>query len=493
MVCNFGPVNTNSAIQILKTFTGKELSSFEDFLNTPFHNKNKKVVQLFDLLKKYHPEYSVRNLTMENLFGNLMGKAKFKETYIRNLFSDLTILAEKFLQYNLITKDPAYERLLIEEMKNRDLYDLAEKKINSFEKKINSNRSKDQDYYQNKNFIYEMKSFLLVDRTLTDSFRNEQISGTIKLFMIILMENSLYLRVEEQRVNIKHSFGFLKHSLQYIGDHLKDFEDSPLLIIYYYIWLCFLNNNDESYFLKAKQYFRDHFGLLAKIDKKNIYSAMQVYYIDKIDGGDSSYNKEFLNFLLEMVRFNVLSHKKKDFINLNLYRNILILCVMQKEIKILKKFISEFINFVSEESRTSILAYSNAHLNYLQKNFEKTLEHCNRINFNDLLISTNDNLYFKNDIKSMILKCLYELSFLETALSNIDAFRHYLRHSKLMKDNTKKRYMNFLSFVNELIRLKMNFNEFNIEKLKQKLDKSTLLIQKHWLNEKINELSQRSV
>ena len=119
----------SSAIDILKTFSDEELSLFEEFIGTPFHNKNVKVVHFFALLKKYHPEYSGEGLTKENLFLQLNGNVKYKDTYIRNLFSDLSSLAEKFLQLELVSKDKTYERLLIEEIKNRDLFELAGKKI----------------------------------------------------------------------------------------------------------------------------------------------------------------------------------------------------------------------------------------------------------------------------------------------------------------------------------------------------------------------------
>jgi len=482
----------SSAIEILKTFSDEELILFEEFISTPFHNKNVKVIRFFTLLKKYHPEYSGENLTKEYLFRQLNGNIKYKDTYIRNLFSDLHNLAETFLQYELISKDKTYERLLIEEIKNRDLYELAGKKINSFEKDVNSNKTKDQEYYLNKNFIYEMKSFLIVDKTLTDSFRNEQISSIIKLFMITLMENSFYLSVEEQRVRVKHRFDFLKHVLKYMGDHLSDFEDSPLLMIYYYLWQCYFCNDDEKYFLKAKEYFKKYFSSLTKIDRKNIYSVMQVYYINKIDRGEIAYNKKYLDFLLEMLKLNVLSHKKKDSIGLNLYRNILILCTMLNETEILKKFISKYINFVDKLSRDAILAYSNSHLYFLSGNFEKALELCNKINFNDLLLTGNDNLFFKKDIKTLTLKCLYELNAFENVISHIDTYKHFLRNSKLIKDEVKKKYMNFLNFVNQLLRLKNNFEDSTLAVLKSKFLNTKELIHSDWISVKLKEFEKQS-
>ena len=337
-----------------------------------------------------------------------------------------------------------------------------------------------------------MKSFLIVDKTLTDSFRNEQISSLIKLFLISLMDNSFYLIVEEQRVNIRHRFDFLKHTLHYMKDNLRDFEDSPLLMIFYYIWQCYFLEFDEDYFLKAREIFRKNFSLLTKIDKKNIYSVMQLYYINKIDSGNNSYNKEFLNLLLEMLKVNVLSHKQQDFINLNLYRNILILSYMLKETVIMQKFISKYVNYVDTQSRESVLAYSNSFLYFLQGRFEKSLEQCSKIDFNDLLIGTNENLYFKNDIKSLTLKCLYELKAFESAISHIDAFKHFLKNSKLIKEIPRKKHMNFLNCANDLVKLNLSFDKYNLIKIRNQIINSKELMHSAWLREKADELERNN-
>jgi len=481
----------STVVSILKTFTDDEVGLFDDFLKSPFHNKNEKVVNLFKVLKKYHPNYEDINFTKEIIFKTLFGNKKYKEFHIRNLFSDLNILAEKFLLNVHINKNYNYEKLLIEELNSRNIQDNMEKKIRLLEKKMNTEKSKDHNYYTNKVFIYEAKSFLLVDKTLTDNFRKEQLSSTVKLFMITIMEFYFYLIVEEQRVKIKHDFDFLRLMLNYLKSHLNDFKESPLLIIFYYLLLSFFEEDkDEEYFFKAKELFDKHFRVLSKIDQKNIYSMMQTYCINKIGNGIFKYNKILLDILLEMLKFNVISHLEKDVININLYRNILILCVTLNEIKILKKFISDYINCVDSKSRMSIKAYSNAHINFLQKNFEKTLELCNEINFNDLLATTNENLYFKNDIKKIMLVSLYELDSFESAFSIIDAHKHFLSNSKLLKENQKEKIMFFLNFVNDMIKLKINFDDFKLIKLKEKATTNKELIYKEWILNKLDDIKQ---
>ena len=481
-----------SAIQIFRSFSDKELKLFDEFIQNPFHNKNSKVIKFFKHLVKFHPAYSSEHLSKESLFNFMMGNTVYKESYIRNLFSDLNVLAEKFIKIRLTENNPAFEKLFIEELKNRDLIDITEKKVRAFEKKIKTNKVKDHSYYEDVNFIYEIRSFLIVDRALTDNFREMQLKNNMKLFLITILESIFYMIVEEQRVNVKHRYEFLEHCLIYMKDHLAEFEDSPLLMIYFHLSACFLSERSEEreeHFIIAGKYFRKYFSALTKIDKKNIYSVMQVYYINKIAAGDNSGNKDFLKFLLEMLKFNVLSHREGDYININLYRNILILCTMEKEINILKKFISKYIHYVDIESRESIHAYSNSQLNFLQGKFQKALELCNNINFNNLLNSTNDNLYFKNDIKTLTLKSLYELNAFENAISFIDAYKHFLRKSKLIKEEMRNNYLLFANSVNELIRLNIKFDEYAFTKFKSKIS-SSKFTNVQWVLEKLNEFEK---
>ncbi len=479
-----------SVIQILKSLSGKEIGLFDKFIRNPFHNKNIKVIEFFELLTKHHSDYSTEQLSKESLFKSMMGDAVYKESYIRNLFSDLNVLAERFIKINLTENNLKFEKLFIEELKNRDLFDIAEKKIRPFEKKVRSRRAKDHNYYEDINFVYEIRSFLIVDKALTDNFRDKQLNNTMKLFLISIIENVFYMIVEEQRVNVKHRYDFLKHLLTYMKNHQSEFEDSPLMMIYFHLSNCFLSEHSKEsdyHFNIAGKYFRRYFSALTKIDKKNIYSVMQVYFINKISAGDNSLNKDFLKFMLDMLKFNVLSHKESDHIDLNLYRNILILCTMEREIGTLKKFISNYIRFVDINSRESILAYSNSHLSFLQGKFQKALELSNNINFNDLLNSTKDNLYFKNDIKTLTLRSLYELNAFESAISFIDAYKHFLRNSKLMKEEMRSNYLFFVNSVSELIRLRNRPDEFAFKKFKSRLNSSKFTGAK-WVLEKLNEV-----
>jgi hypothetical protein len=122
----------NQAIDILKTFSNGEIKEFEVFINSPFHNKNSKVISFFKLLKPYHPTYDSKKLNKEDLFKKLSGETGFKESYIRNLFSDLNILLENYLRQINFRNSHNYHINLIEESLDRGLIETTQKKAKLF-------------------------------------------------------------------------------------------------------------------------------------------------------------------------------------------------------------------------------------------------------------------------------------------------------------------------------------------------------------------------
>ena len=481
----------NSAFTILSTFSRGELKSFSEFINSPFHNKNNKVIIFFDFLRKYYPDFSHSDLNSEKLFAAMYGNASFRESYIRNLLSDLKILAENFLVHTRVSRKDQKNKILIEELHERDLTVLLNKKIEAFEKETAKRKLKDQEYFLNKLFVYEIKSFVIVDKTLTDSFRKDQILSLINFFFISIMESSFHFAVEEQRVNIRHEYTFLRNILEFVKHNEEKFSQIPLLMIYYHLWLSFLNENADINFRAAKNIFKMNFETLTQTDKKNIYSIMQIYYDNKIRSGDISCNFQLLNLLLEMLKHKVISHNRKNSISLNLYRNILILCFKLKEKVKLKYFITEYLKFVRTESRSTISAYSSAHLNFLENNFEEALVMCQRIDFSKLLTTTNENLYFKIDVRTLMLKCFYELRSFESALSHLQTFRHFLNNSKIIKESSKENLMFIIRAVNEMISLNFNYDEYKMVQLKKRIMTSKDNPGTEWIERKIIEIEKR--
>jgi hypothetical protein len=112
----------SKVIDVLKTFLPDELKRFKEFVYSSFHNRNKNVIKLFDLLKKYHPEFESEKLEKEKIYKKFFPEKQYNDVVIRILISDLLKLSEEFLSYINFQKKPLEEiKYLLNELKERKL------------------------------------------------------------------------------------------------------------------------------------------------------------------------------------------------------------------------------------------------------------------------------------------------------------------------------------------------------------------------------------
>ena len=117
-------------IQLLKTLTELELKQLGQFLKSPFHNSNKRVLALFNLIKPYHTRnYESNRLQKEILFYKIFPpNTHYEASNMRALMSYLTQRIEDFLIEKEIKKDkPLRQGLLARAYSNKNLYKQFEK------------------------------------------------------------------------------------------------------------------------------------------------------------------------------------------------------------------------------------------------------------------------------------------------------------------------------------------------------------------------------
>ena len=102
----------------------EELQQFSDFLRSPFHNKNKNVIQLFEIIKKHYPFFKSDKIVKEKIFKKLFPGRKYNDVVMRILISDLIKLSEEYLSCL------SFFKKTLEEKKHL-LYELRERKLDT--------------------------------------------------------------------------------------------------------------------------------------------------------------------------------------------------------------------------------------------------------------------------------------------------------------------------------------------------------------------------
>jgi len=143
-------MHNSKLIQVLKTFSKKEIKQFREFTQSPFFNKNKFVISLLDVLIRFYPEFQDKKLDAKNVFKIIFPDEEYDYFKIRNLSSDLLAVSMEFLKIIFFQKNEHQNTLyLLEQLRDRDLDKMFQKLFDVYYQKIKSNHVRDEFYGSN--------------------------------------------------------------------------------------------------------------------------------------------------------------------------------------------------------------------------------------------------------------------------------------------------------------------------------------------------------
>ncbi len=476
----------SKAINIFNSFSKKEMDRFGEYLNSDFFNKNTRIITLFQLIKKFHCDFNNPQLSKDNLKKKLFGSKNSKDSYLRNLFSDLNKKAEDFLSYVNYQNNKSYNIHLIRELYIREHSRNFEERLSAFEKLVDKEKFLSPTYYHDKAFVTEMKSNFKVNRKLFEKTRLDDIQNRYKYFMVSVMECYCQNFIEQQRANIDHDFSILNHLLEFLEKEITKFKKDPLIQIYYYACKCFLNDCNENDFITFKNIYDTNKKNLSRMEKRNISSLIINYYEKNKNSEPGKYYGDALMIYMDMIENNYLSFTGSRYGNPIALRNIIILCMHVKDKVAIATFLRKLNDITAPENRKEIRLYANSMFNITIKDYKTALTFLSKINVNSFLESVDDNMYFKIDIKKYTIISFIELGYLENALVQIDAFKHYLEYSEIIPKDLKQRNHKMLNLCRELIFIKMKPDEYKLIQLEKKIIQAKDLnaLSKEWLLEK---------
>jgi len=120
----------NPLIQIISTFTTKEMTRYVEFACSPYFNKHKDTIRLIRLLAKLFPDLSEKRCDRYRLFKKLFPQKPHHQANLSLLFTYAFRLLEKFLLTEQMEGE-AFDRQLhlLEQYRARGFYQLYEKRL----------------------------------------------------------------------------------------------------------------------------------------------------------------------------------------------------------------------------------------------------------------------------------------------------------------------------------------------------------------------------
>lgn len=478
-------------IDILSTFSEKELKRFRDYIRSPFFNKNGNVIRLYELIRKFHPDFDSHSCDKEKLFSKLYPGKKFNDTVIRILLADLGKLAEDFIgTVNIENNKYVQKRHTLKELQLRRIDNVFKKVLKEAEEVLSDkDLGKEYSYYYRhdlesikNNFYLARNNQELVSDVISKKGENLICYTLIDLFIISesLLSNKNACNYSP-KIDLVDEF-LSKIDLESVVDFLKANLPAyyPFVGIFYFLYKTIHENEDRKNFEQAKKLFRDHFDEFNANEKILLLTKIQNVCKEKSRGGMDVFTKELFEIYKERIAKDLMILPRRKYLNIWEYRDILITSLELEESKWAEQFVSDFVSKLDPELQESSFNYGMAIVNFSSGNFEIAMSYINKVKY--------DYFLFKLDTKNLLAKIYYELGLYQNASEIIDTYRHFLSKNKAVSDAYRNYNLNFIRLYCEILKVKerdgKGLNELNISFRNQKMVRN-----RSWIAGKIGELN----
>lgn len=468
-------------IGLLCNFSRKEFQSFGDFVRSPYHNKEKVLIRLYDELQKHYPEFSGRDFGKEEVSSAVFPGKKYNDAIFRNTISKLLTLAEKFLTIENFASDEFRRSIsLLDGLREKKQEKLFMKHHSSAEELVEKIRYRNEHYYYDK-FILE-ESLLKFKATKNVALTMPDETGQRYQFLL----NSFIMQILRANSSIinsnKNIFGMKKDLIMpdEIESHFKKHASSlkeNIYFNYYFNSIRLFQTEDEEYFYGLLKIVDNDLDELELNDRKDLVTLLTNFSYYKINHGELKFTRDQFRLYRKNIEAG-LYRSNRNFMPHILFMNVVTCGLDAGEFEWVENFIMKYQEELSDEHKDNMYNFSMALYNYRSKNFDKALESAAKI--------ISDDTSYKHQLKSLYLKIYFDMNEVQPFYSHVDSYKHFLGNDKMLKEENKKFIMNYIQFSKKLFDLKNEpgNNKSELTLLKKEILASNQLINKVWLLEK---------
>lgn len=487
------------AIDVLKALSKEELKELGKFLESPFHNSNKRLVSLLESLLPYHPEFNRKEFTQENIYKKTFGNSKFNSKIFRNLLTEFYKCEKEYLIIKCLNKNQNDKNIyLIKELRDKMIPNIFEHELEKLKTGVNKNDTisiNDFNYKKELEFFESRRLFILGEQSKTTPICEN--AAEYSLMHFIEEFNDLYTTIVSNEISYK-----INPQSNLLSAFIDGFDFSRFFNT--------LNNSEENayIFLRMKNLeiskrrfdnSGEELDLITNVfidnirqfDKSLQYEIgkdiLNLYYAELVKG-----RLEILPSTLKIIKFanehGILFIRDYGWIGFNNYQSVHRIIILNKDYEFSLKFIEKYKELLHPDIREDALNFALAQHHFSMHEYDKSIELLLKVKGTEPLI--------KYTHKIILLYCYYEKNFFEQVFYTADSFRKYLTRNKNVSDIHQSHNLNFIHYIEKLARLKekkinnIESDEAELKTLKEQILSEERVNSRKYLLEKVNELLQ---
>lgn len=358
-------MNNNKLITLLQTFSSHDLVRFRKYIESPFFNENKELIQLFDAVK---PMLSAKSKTKENtnklrIWAKMFPGKAYNDTRFRRLNSDLLRLAMDFLAYSNFTNHPGSpQRYLLDAMTGTPLKKHFNGTIRQMEKTLADAGTRDADYH----FLSYYMNRKLQEQQEHDPNKSELFAHLKKSSYHL---DCYYLSKKLEQYTDSLGYKDMLSEAEDIQllpgllDYLKNshYLKEPAVKAWYLIVLMRLHPDQEDYFFQLKNLVDKEGDCFQKKELHTFFIHLMNYCIyTKINRNRPDYYEELFSLYLISLEKEIIFINQQ--LNPHHYKNIITISLRLKKFDWVEQFIENYTHLLPASDKENAYNYNLANV-----------------------------------------------------------------------------------------------------------------------------------
>ncbi len=474
---------TSKMARMLAILTPEEFKSLGLWLQSPWANTNKKLVSLYNIVQKYHPDFPAKAMDKAQLFKKLYPTKAFDDKWMRNLMAAMCKQVEQFLVHQRLESDDSLSaQLLAKEYLKRHEGEWHEKLVNEIINNLEAKKAK------------ETEDFLVLGQLYGELYERPKYTQN-KSSQAALLAANRYLdcfyglhkwrcitELNERQLILPEGTPPTWDIPQL--EHLTQHLDIPALEIYKERLGLTRSLSMEGYLhLKAEVFSK--FEYLSVKDKRIllfylINTAIQLW----IKG-----NVQIMGELLELYKTGLKEGLLVNFDRLSetTYSNIVTIGNSLQQFVFVSDFVNKYAGKLAPEMREDGKIWAAANTLFKQHDFEKSITLLSTHGFTSHLFSLHG--------KSLLLQAYFEAcknddSYFMFMLDFGEAFRKYIHRDPLLSGGREAAYLNYIKYTTILLKnlVEKKWNGKWVEAFEKQINQEEFMQGKQWVLEKLGEI-----
>jgi len=476
-------LQTSKVFILLCQLNKKEFKDFGLWLRSPIHNKSEKVIKLYEFIKKHKDNYYEINERILLRDAGIISSASKRQAIslkdiktLRQVMHLLRIQVDDFLAWRSLHQDDTEKKCrIMDVLLEKTMYALIPQVLNKVKIGLESSTIRDIKYCENVFRITEMEFYLEILQNNHNTKKAQDTIDTLRQSFIskLLKYYCSLLSVEKINKN-KYQYPLLKHIKQHLESNHTD-RSIPVIYVYYALLRLIEEEKQEDYH-DVKKYLFKYSHHFSTTYIRQFFNILTNYCYRKIKNGEDEFIQERFGIFKKGIELKCWS--SGTYFSGHQFIHIVKTALFLSKLDWLDKFFQEHNNLLNPNVKDVFVNYYHALVAFKLKQYDAAQHHLHTIS------ADKDFIYYMQT-KVLLIKIHYDKN--ELIFSNAE--EHPINYDLEAISNFANFFKRILNRKKKII-YKEPLSKANLKALQNDLAKLKPLIERTWLEKKIEELMQ---